>query len=289
MKQFKEEEEINYFKEMLTSQTSVLGMFGAIGLGAVLSIPLGLGFAAIPPLLFCAGGAIASMFIPSSPVFQEKVRRAKRKERMERIENELLASLEPKARERDPKWKVYWMLREHWEAMVRFAKESGSLSQSDLDSFEEATLNYLGMWLALLSTKESSQAIDIGDIKQRIKDIDHQLSKQEGSVNRKKLEQAGQEYRKILQRHKDLDTRIISLEARMESMKHNFEEIYQRLISGQLSSSVEIQDALGRMRVEEELDMAVDTELEALFANKSTTFEKRKKKIAEKARKKRKI
>ena len=60
MKAFREEEEINYFKEMITSQTSVLGLFGALGAGAVLSIPLGLGFAVIPPLLFCAGGAIAS-------------------------------------------------------------------------------------------------------------------------------------------------------------------------------------------------------------------------------------
>ena len=53
MKRLHEEEgEINYLKEMITSQTSVLGLFGALGTGAVLSIPLGLGFA-VPWVKVC--------------------------------------------------------------------------------------------------------------------------------------------------------------------------------------------------------------------------------------------
>ena len=48
------------------------------------------------------------------------------------------------------------------------------------------------------------------------------------------------------------------MEAKMVALVHGFEEIYQRLISGQLSSSTDIQDALKRLRIEEELDMAVD-------------------------------
>ena len=64
------------------------------------------------------------------------------------------------------------------------------------------------------------------------------------------------------------------MEAKMISLVHGFEEIYQRLISGQLSSSTDIQDALKRLRIEEELDMAVDLELNSI----NTPVSKKKKK-----------
>ena len=67
-------------ERIVTSEASIIGIGSSIGLGAILSIPLGIGVAFIPPLIFVAGGTIASMFIPSFPAYQRILK--KRKERL---------------------------------------------------------------------------------------------------------------------------------------------------------------------------------------------------------------
>jgi hypothetical protein len=162
------EENINYWKEFVASETSLLTFVGSIGLGAVLSIPFGIGFAVIPPLLFCSGGFIASMFIPTSPIFQEYIRRKKRRVRIARLENEMITSLQQKVPQQEAKWINFWKLKEQWNTMKRWSKEGKYLSQSDIDSFEDSILGYLRMWCSLVAMRESIQNIDVFDIEQRI-------------------------------------------------------------------------------------------------------------------------
>ncbi len=78
-----------------------------------------------------------------------------------------------------------------------------------------------------------------------------------------------------------LNARIASLEAAMITMSQTFEELYHRLMSNQNASSwqVDIETALGRMQLEEELELSVDSELDQF--NSSAKH----KEIAEKARK----
>ena len=268
-----EEENINYWKEFVTSQSALMGFVGSIGVGALLSVALTPGFAFIPPLLYLSGGAVASMFIPTSVLYQEHIRSQKRKEKYERIEKEMIAILKEKASNAEDKWMQYWKLKEQWETMKKWSKQGGSLSEYEINSFEDSILSYLQMWCSLESMKESSAAIDLYAIERKIESINDEIAKANDSINHKQLLQAQLEYKKIVARHQDLKTRTIAMEAKMVSLVHGFEEIYQRLISGQLSSSTDIQDALKRLRIEEELDMAVDLELNAI----NTPVSKKKK------------
>lgn len=278
-----EEENINYWKEFVTSQSALMGFVGSIGVGALLSVALTPGFALIPPLLFLSGGAVASMFIPTSVLYQEHIRSQKRKEKYERIENELIAVLKEKSPNAEDKWMQYWKLKEQWETMKKWSKQGGSLAEYEIASFESSILNYLQMWCSLESMKASSAAIDLYALERKIESIDDEISKASDVISQKQLLQAQLEYKKIVARHQDLKTRTIAMEAKMVSLVHGFEEIYQRLISGQLSSSTDIQDALKRLRIEEELDMAVDLELSSI----NTPVSKKKKK--EKQRQSRKM
>ena len=256
-----EEENINYWQEFVSSESALMGLVGSVGVGALLSIPWGIGFALIPPLLFVSGGVVASMFIPTSPLYQEHIRQKKRQARYARIEKELITILLKKEPDQEEKWLKFWKLKDKWELMKKWNKKSSSLAEYEINSFEDSILSYLQMWCSLVSMKESISAIDIYAIQQKIDGIDQELSRTTDSISENQLHQAQGEYKKILLRHQELKTRIIAMEAKMESLVHGFEEVYQRLISGQLSTSTDIQDALKRLRIEEKLDMAVDIEL----------------------------
>ena len=276
-----EEENINYWKEFVTSQSSLMGFVGSIGVGALLSVAITPGFALIPPLLFLSGGAVASMFIPTSVLYQEHIRSKKRKEKYERIEKEMITILREKSPNAEEKWMQYWKLKEQWETMKKWSKQGGALAEYEINSFENSILSYLQMWCSLESMKESSATIDVYSIERKIESIDDEISKAQGVMSQKQLKQAQMEYKKILSRHQDLKTRTIAIEAKMVSLVHGFEEIYQRLISGQLSSSTDIQDALKRLRIEEELDMAVDFELNDLSQPVSKKKKKKKQQQAQ--------
>ena len=141
------------------------------------------------------------------------------------------------------------------------------------------------MWCASITMKESKEGINTSDIRNKIDKINRQLSRTENDINRQQLQQADAEYQRILTRHQDLETRTIAMEAKMESLIHGFEEIYQRLISGQFSSSTDIQEALQRLRLEEELDMAVNTEMNMSFQPEKNSPQKKRRQKEEQSRK----
>ena len=62
----------------------------------------------------------------------------------------------------------------------------------------------------------------------------------------------------------------------MLSMADTFEEVYQRVVANPASADVTeaLDDAVERMRVEEALDFAVDTELEDLFKKRRAKKQK---------------
>jgi len=258
-----EEEAVSYLKEMVAHPASVYGLLGMLALGAVVSIPLGLGVGVIPLLAFAAGESIAALFVPNSPVFREMVDRKKRRERREKFREHLTDKIESKVGGDHPHWAVYQRMRERLTSLQEIAaNRATSLSPYDVERLDEATVDYLGLWLARLVMSERRATLDERGIKARIESIDKQIEGVAG-VERKRLAKARQDLERILKRRTNLTARETAVEAAMLSMSDTFEEVYQRVMTDPTSTDVaqELQNAVERLGIEEELDFAVEEEL----------------------------
>ena len=263
-----DEKDVNYLKEMVTSQVSVLGLVGALGLGAVLSIPLGLGVGAIPIIAAIAAESLAALFVPSSPVFREFVNRRKRMDRRESVRDHLLEELGHKARPDDKNWRTYERMRERLASLRGLAgSRDTSLTDRNIEDLDNATVDYLGLWVAWLAMRERWEDVDERGINRRLGEIEAQLQKTEDAVDRHHLEKAAGDLARILGRRKSLWGRAASVEAGMLSMADTFEEVYQRVVANPNSAdaAAALDEAVERMHVEEQLDFAVDAELEGLL------------------------
>jgi len=262
------EADANYLSEMVTSQASVLGLVGALGLGAVLSIPLGIGVGAIPIIAALAVEGIAALFVPSSPVFREFVNRKKRADRRATVREHLLEELQRRARPDDRNWNTYNKMLDRLDSLRQIAKTSSTqLSDRNVEDLDDATVDFLGLWMAWLAMRERWEDLDEKGINRRIGQIRAQLEEATDAVDRKHLQKAESDLTRILDRRKSLWGRAAAVEAGMLSMADTFEEVYQRVVSNPASNDVTaaLDEAVERMRVEEALDFAVDTELEDLM------------------------
>lgn len=265
-----EASEISYLKEMVTSSTSIYGLLGTLTVAALLSIPLGVGIAAIPVLFFAAVQAIAALFIPSSPVFQAAVQKRKRAERRQNSREHLVEEIERRdTGDGQFHWRAYHRMRERVESLNQIASNrQTAMSERDVERLDDATVDYLGLWLAWLVMAERWQNVDEDGIAKRVEAIDRQLDKLDDSTERRRLEKARTDLERILARRKTLWGRATEVEAKMLAMTDTLEEVYQRVITNPNSDDAtqQLQDALERMKVEEKIDMAVDAELDTLLS-----------------------
>ena len=267
---WEEDEEISYLKEMLTHPNSVYGLLGTLTLAAILSIPLGIGIALIPILFFGAFESIAALFIPSSPIFREMINRRKRAERREKVRSHLVEEIERRESDGQFHWRAYHRMRERIESLNEFADaRKAALSAQDVERLDDATVDYLGLWLGWLVLAERWQGTDEEGLQRRINAIDVQLEKVSG-LEAKRLSKAKEDLERILKRRESMWGRATEIEAKMLAMSDTLEEVYQRVMLNPHSGDAteQLQEAVERMKVEEEIDYAVDSELEALLGNK---------------------
>ncbi|MFT5682822.1 MAG: hypothetical protein ACI8RZ_003746 [Myxococcota bacterium] len=261
--------EISYLKEMITSSTSTYGLLGTLTIAALLSIPLGVGIAAIPVLFYAAVQAIAALFIPSSPVFQAAVQKRKRAQQRETSREHLVGEIERRdSGEAEFHWRAYHRMRERVASLKQIASNrQTAMSERDVERLDDATVDYLGLWLAWLVMAERWQNVDEDGITKRVEAIDRQIEKIDSSVERIRLEKARADLARILSRRKTLWGRATEVEAKMLAMTDTLEEVYQRVITNPNSDDAthQLQEALERMKVEEKIDMAVDDELDNLL------------------------
>ena len=90
-----QQDDIDYLKEMLTSSPNVVGLSTALVVAAALSIPFGVGMAAIPVVGAIAAEAIMALFIPSSPVFRAHINRRNKQKRRDEARAHLTEDLSP--------------------------------------------------------------------------------------------------------------------------------------------------------------------------------------------------
>lgn len=273
-----QEEQVSYLKEMLTHEASVTGIVGAVALGALASIPLGVGLGFVPVVGALAVESIAALFVPSSPVFREMVDRRRRAERRDRARSYLTGLLKERAAKDHPSWKTYERLNQRVEALRAIARNrTSALTERDLEHLDDATVDFLGLWLAGLAIHDRWNSMDEGALKARLAQVEARMDGATGS-ERAHLAKAKADLEGVVQRRSALWSRAAAIDAAMLSMSDTFDEVYQRVVANPQASDVgaELQAAVARMQIEEELDLAVDSELEELLGGPSGTDRARK-------------
>lgn len=266
-----EEEAISYFKEMFTSNANISVIAASLVVAAGLSFVAPLGVAALPLVAAAAGESIAGLFIPSSPVFRAKVNLRKRRERRAKAHSHLVAEIRGLVEEDHPNWLTYQRMGGRLDSLQRLAdSRASSLTPAMVEQLHDARVDYLGLWLARLTMRQRWEATDERGLANRIEQIDAQLAHAASAVDRHHLEKARSDLRRILDRRASLWSRSTSVEAAMLAMADTFEEVYQRVIANPNSSDVAetLTDAVERMRVEEKLDLAVESELSDLLGDR---------------------
>jgi 3-dehydroquinate dehydratase len=167
----------------------------------------------------------------------------------------------------------YLRMCEHVLSLDRLAHSRGTaFGENQIESLDEATVDYLAMWLALLAMIEHRGRDDGRSLRKKLTQVEHQLESSTSAVDRKHLERAQSDLEAMMRRRDSVKSRALSVETAMMAMGDAFEEVYQRIVANPGSASDvnhALEDAVQRLRVEEELDLAVDSELEALLSGRN--------------------
>lgn len=258
----------SYLRAMLGSPLNVnLGM-GALALGGLLALPLGLTGFALPMLAFAAGEAIAAMFIPSSPTFRHKVDRRFRESRREQAIAYLSEEINKRRPDNDARWRVYERLRERIHSLRQMARHRRSVvNERDLERLEDARLDFLGLWLAELSMQERQGSVNEAAVAARIEELDRRLAGE--PADRRSLEKARGDLEELLLRHQRLASRKVAVEAALLALPDAVEEIYHAMVTLPASGEggAKLQEAIERLRLEQELESTFDAELRTILPN----------------------
>lgn len=263
------EEKVSYVKEMLAHKYNMYGFLGSLAAGAVLSIPFGFGVGLIPVIAYAAGAAIAALFIPSMPSFREKVDTRKRAERREASREHLMNEINMRVGQDHNNWRAYWRMRERVETLRKTASNRQTqLRMRDVERMDDATVDFLGLWLAGLAIYDRQRSMDERKIRYKLEEVEARLKEATAHADIRRLEKAKGDLEKILKRREQLTSREASIEAAMLNMADTFDEVYQGVMANPHSGDVtrQLQDAVERMHVQEDLGSVLDEDINQMFS-----------------------
>ncbi len=265
---WKKKEKVSYLKQMWVHRYNVNSGLGAVAASLALTIPFGgLGF--LPLIAYGAGAAIASLVIPDSRKFRESVDQRIAREARESARAHLIEKITEKVGPAHPYWATYERMIERRDSLAALADDADTaLQMNDIGGLDDATVDYLGLWLARIAVHERAEAVDERTLRGRIAAIDTQLEKTSGSADKRRLQKAKGELEHLVKRRQEMRTREASMEASMLSMADAFDEVYQRVISNPSAReqvAAELKVAVERMNAEEELEYELEAEFDALL------------------------
>lgn len=265
----KDKQKPSYLQEMLLHKNSInAGLFSLLA-GTILAFPFGFGVALLPVIAYGAGVSIASLFVPGSTRFRESVDRKRSEKQREAARNHLLGEIRKRVGVDHSYWQIYERLIGRRNSLRKLAAQADTaLSQEDVDRLDDATVDFLGLWLARIVVHDRSQAVQPDKIRARIADIEHKVEAIESPADRRRLLKAKADLEELLKRHSEMMSRETVMEASMLSMADNFDEVYQRVMADPTSRenvAAQVRVAVDRMDAEEELDYMLDEDVEALL------------------------
>lgn len=264
-----EDQKPPYLREWLTSQGNVYAFLASTAAAAVLSIPFGFGIGALPLIAFVAGDAIASMFIPASITYREKIDRKYRQQARQDARNHLLDEISrrsPNGKQYDRTLNIFAQMRQRIDSLYRLAGDHGSqFSERDIDKLDEASMDYLYAKLALLVIEDRAASIDLKEIDERVRGIERELTAPPMGADVRQLQKARADYQALAARHRRMLSRRTALEAAVLSMPDQMEEIYQMIVAAPRSHElgVKLSEAVGNLRLREEIEGEVADDLQS--------------------------
>lgn len=242
----------------------MLAVLAAFATSVLLSIPYGFNAALVPLIGLVAGEAIAAMFIPYSENFRAKVDKKYREQARESARQHLLDEI--KKREAIQfrsfgSFDAYHRMLQHVSSLYRIAEDSRTqLSMSDVEKLDDATLDYLSIWLALMVIEERANAVSISDVEVRLERIDDELADIKPGTDQLQLQKARNEYLSLITRQRRMLSRKPAMEAAILSMPDQMDEIYQTIVTSPSSSDVDskLADSIAKLGLEEDLEAELE-------------------------------
>jgi len=263
------ERQPSYLKEMLTSQGNLYAGLGSMAAAALLSIPFGFGFGALPLIAFAAGEFIAAMYIPASITFRDAVDRRFRAKNRASSRSRLLDEIQARDKKRtafEQTLRTWRRMSDRVESLYRHAAETRtSLPIIEIERLDDATIEYLCIWLARLVMEDRAESINLKEIEQRVAMINRELEAARPGVDVRQLQKAKAEYFALVERHNRMMSRKTAIEAAMLSMPDQLEEIYQTIMTTPASEDVgsRLEDSIEKLRLQEDIEAELSGELEA--------------------------
>ena len=256
--------QVSYLREMLLSNGNMVALLGSIAAGVLLSIPYGFGAGLLPIIGFAAGETIAALFVPYSENFRARVDKKYREQAREATRSHLLDEIG----RRDERTKGAYGSFESYQRMLgrvaslyRVANDSRTeLSVRDVEKLDDATLDYLRMWLAALVIEERAKAVVPKDIEARLQIIERDLKDGEPGTDQKQLQKARNEYLSLITRHRRMVSRKLGIEAAILSMPDQMDEIYQTIVTAPASTDVDskLADSIAKLGLQEDLEAELE-------------------------------
>lgn len=255
--------EPSYVSEMLTHRYNILGGLGAVLASCLMAFQMDWGFAALPLLAYATTASVAGLFVPFSAGFRGKVDLRRRRQKRNRMREYLLDEITRRSHS-GAQWGAYQRMCQRVESLRRVAENRRTaLTQADVERLEDATLDFLGLWMALLAMEERDRAFNPEAVAYKIREVEGQLSGPVSTEERLRLEQAKQDFERVLERRGNTRARQASAEASMLALADTFEEVYQGVMTNPKSSEVshKLQEAVDRVRLQDQVGEVFDEDL----------------------------
>lgn len=272
-------DEPSYLMEMLAHQYTLYGFLGSVAAGSMLAIPYDLGLAALPLLGFTALTSLAALFVPSALPFRRWVDRRRHDERRAATRAQLRRELENRIGPEHPTWATHARMEQRVVSLRELAKQrSSNFFEAELERLDDATVDFLGLWLARLSMAERLHHLREQDLPAKLAQTEQRLAlaRNENRGDRRALEKACADLTRLLDSQGRIETHETAIETAMLAMSDALEEVYQGVMSNPASNeaSSRLQQAVDRMRIEDDLGSALEEDLEGMFRQRGSQANK---------------
>jgi hypothetical protein len=268
--------ERSYLTELLTHQYTLYGFLSSIAAGSLLAIPYDFGLAALPLLGFGALTSLAALFVPSSLPFRRWVDRRHHDQRRASTRAQLVRELQSRETADHPSWEVYGRMVRRVQSLRELAQQrSSSFFETELERLDDATVDFLGLWLARISMGERLSHLVAQDLPAKLAQTDRRIETA-APGDRRALEKARADLERLLASQTRIETHQTAIETAMLAMSDALEEVYQGVMSNPASNdaSNRLQQAVDRMRIEDDLGSALDEDLEGVFGTRAKRAQK---------------
>jgi hypothetical protein len=269
-------DEPSYLMEMLSHQYTLYGLLGSVAAGSLLAIPYDLGLAALPLLGFSALTSLAALFVPSALPFRRWVDRRHHDQRRAATRAHLMRELASRVGAEHANWSVHARMEQRVASLRELAKQrSSAFFEAELERLDDATVDFLGLWLARCSMSERLAHLIAEDLPAKLAHTEARL--ESASPNdRRALEKARADLERLLASQTRIETHETALETAMLAMSDALEEVYQGVMSNPASNeaSTRLQQAVDRMRIEDDLGSALEEDLEGMFRQRGAKAQK---------------